>query len=163
MRALPLLLLLTTASLPAATLIDYSSTALGIFGGQYVAGGFRLTSTWNNVAVTAPLGANLAEGGSAVVFLTTQIGPGTTIANEAAANVTVPVPSGVSTIALFSGLTLTAGDYWLVITGVEPQVGAVGGGSLNSTPAPGVTALVPSGRRSGHRLLSQLPFHGRRR
>lgn len=141
MRAIPLLALLCALPLPGATILNYGSTAQGIFGGQITTGGFRLTTTWNNVTIAAPFGANLANGGSAVVYLTTQIGPGTTIANEAASNATIPVPSGVSTANAFAGLTLVPGDYWFTIAGVEPQVGAVGGGTLSNTPAPGVTAL----------------------
>jgi hypothetical protein len=75
---------------------------------------------YQNVSIDAWVaGSNLFPSTSTTLeaYLMTQIGPGTTVAQEVA-SVTVPVlltNSSWSQIALFSGLTLPAGSYYLVL------------------------------------------------
>jgi hypothetical protein len=89
-----------------------------------VNGGIGLEASWTssipytNVSISANLtsGSSTASG-TDTFFLTTQIGPGTTTANEISRN-TLTVPAGPqSVISIFSGLTLSPGNYFLVLGG----------------------------------------------
>lgn len=99
------------------------------------------TDLYNNVSISAELDGNgTAINGTA--YLMTQVGPGTTTANQiASAGFAVSaLPFGPDLTTLFTGLTLGPGTYYLVIT-------ASGGGweisdaSAATITAPGV-ALV---------------------
>jgi hypothetical protein len=118
-------------------------------------GGFALqmqswnqTTTYTNVSITMPL-ADLSgppiAGVEGTVYLMRQIGPGTTASSEVAPPVSITGLTNVSaTRTLFSGLTLSPGNYYVVLvpTTSTPQ-------SMSpfaaSTPAialgTGVTAL----------------------
>ena len=105
----------------ATTLIDVScpggpvGCGWSFYGYTVVkASGFSLAGAFSNVAIEADLdpgGLNIVAGHA---FLTTQIGPGTSASNQVADSIFSTVnPSGLTT--LFSGLTLGAGNYYLVL------------------------------------------------
>ncbi len=73
--------------------------------------------TYNNVSISAYL-FNVGPGGPATgtAYLTNQIGPGTTAANEVTGPFNITIASTSSTLTpLFSGLTLGPGNYFLTI------------------------------------------------
>ena len=151
-RTAGLLLVLFTASatLPAATI--YSVSGINPFGGYFGQStmdfGWSQSSTFTGVTIALPL-ADLTMGGpisgtEGTVYLTNQIGPGTTAAN----NVAVPTSvSGLSALfsptTLFTGLTLGPGNYYLVLV---PTVATATSNSMTSegtsTP-PLATTLAP--------------------
>lgn len=107
--------------------------------------GWTQTGTYSNVSISADV--NLCGTGSS--FLTTQVGAGTTVANEIASGIFTgpsncgsnPFPSWVT---MFTGLTLGPGTYFLTLNG-----DAFGGGwRFDSSIAPalgsGVTAAGES-------------------
>jgi hypothetical protein len=76
------------------------------------------TLLFEDVSVTADLSALPGRSGEATAYLTTSLGPGTTLADEVArATVALPDFSAASnTVTLFAGLTLPAGHYYLIVT-----------------------------------------------
>jgi hypothetical protein len=90
---------------------------------------FTTTVPFTNVAVSAPFASTSPTlNGSGTVYLTDNIGPGTTVADELA-RVTLsnlsPGTFSTPSITLFTGLTLAAGTYYLISasdTG-EPGIG----------------------------------------
>ena len=107
-----------------------SMTAVAAFGGtiidrsgaQTVANGlaeqgvsFTTTSAFTNVSISAPVRALGTGLGSANIFLMNQIGPGTTVANQIAMTTITGVSSSFSLLNFFSGLSLSAGTYYLLI------------------------------------------------
>jgi hypothetical protein len=93
-------------------------------GGQYsnvVATSWTQHGTFSDVTIDALLGSLDASFQSGTAYLMSAIGPGTTSASEVVAPVgfTAPLASGGGTIpvtVLFSGLTLTPGTYYLVLS-----------------------------------------------
>jgi hypothetical protein len=85
---------------------------------QVLASSWSQTGSFTNVSISAELGdsSNYGNsGGDAIsVYLTNQIGPGTTVANVIATTSISPA-SVDETDVLFSGLTLGAGNYYLVL------------------------------------------------
>jgi hypothetical protein len=73
---------------------------------------FTTTSSYSNVAISANV-QNIA-GTIAGAWLTTQIGPGATSA-EQIATTTIPLSNG-GDVSLFSGLNLNPGIYYLVLS-----------------------------------------------
>ena len=107
--------------------------------------GSRATS-WNdgntaftNVSISADIHADASAQGTA--YLTTNIGPGTTLADQVAATTFVFPSSGSFFTTLFSGLTLNANTtYYLTIASNSPDQGYWYGEDKSTiTAAPGVT------------------------
>jgi hypothetical protein len=104
---------------PAATVVSVTGTP-GEFpytiGGsgpdQVLVSGWTQTGSYTNVSISA----ELSNGGGAPisVYLTNQIGPGTTVANQIASTSISPA-SVDETDTLFTGLSLGAGTYYLVL------------------------------------------------
>jgi hypothetical protein len=108
---------------PIITTNGTPNTGSGIDPSQFMVLQFTLGSNYNNVAISAAL-ASFASGDSGTAFLTNQIGPGTTVANQlATTNFNFALVSDLTTLVdvpLFSGLTLNAGTYDVVLTGPSP-------------------------------------------
>jgi hypothetical protein len=141
MRKLVLLLfrsafmLLTVAMVIKADSITIISVPVGLDGGDAVAlggGGGVLGQSWSssNSYVNVNISAALTRGlccptdpiVSVIAYLTSQIGPGTTIADQIA-TATVPVPGpgpNATYTTLFSGLTLGPGNYFLTLAAADP-------------------------------------------
>jgi len=132
-----LLLIVPVAS--AATIVSEGSSSQGVFSGIF-AWGWNQSGSWSNVAVSAELASN-TTGSTVTAFLTTQIGPGTTVANQIATQV-VGVNSGVGNYGLFSGLSLGSGSYFITLLFSSSLTGPLGGGTvIGPTVGPGVTYL----------------------
>jgi hypothetical protein len=118
--------------------------------------GFPVVSGWSQSSTLAnvSIAANLDGGGGTVsgtAWLTTQIGPGTTIANEIAHcdfSVTSPVFEPELT-TLFSGLTLGPGSYYLVLTS-----SGGGGWEVASSFIPIMASGIGVTSRSGRSFFS---------
>jgi hypothetical protein len=129
---------------PAAIIAQRTGNLSGVFVNSPTTIVWTQTNTFTDVSISALLSSLLSSGnGQGTLFLTTQIGPGTTTDSEVArVSVTgIPRATQVSTL-LFSGLTLGPGTYYL--TKVGTGEGGLGWGSLNgftTTTAPGVTIL----------------------
>jgi hypothetical protein len=88
---------------------------LVIYNGQGFRVGWTQADTFDTVRISATLETQYA-GITGQAYLTTQIGPGTTVANEiASTNFTFPLQQ--TDFVLFEGLHLPAGSYYLSIIG----------------------------------------------
>lgn len=110
-------------------------------------------SAFTNVSVAAVIDPGGSETDShsfsGVAFLTNQVGPGTTAANEIghAPFAVTGTAFNPTTVTLFTALTLPAGTYYLILTAA---VGQSGGWETASFPtlvvaAPGVTLVDAHG------------------
>ena len=110
--------------------------ASSIFGGTIVSDVFTggtdgqtsgwVASTWTQTGSysNVTIGADLARG-TGVAYLLTQLGPGTTVANEVVAPFAVSDPGNpsINTLTtLFSGISLGPGTYFLLI---DPAGGGI--------------------------------------
>lgn len=106
-------------SIARATLIEMQAN--GATSGSFVgilAVGWQQTTASQNVTVTVPFYCEPpGTPQTAVAYLMTSIGPGTTPANQlATAQITVSPSAGPSVnYVMFSGLNLAAGSYYIVI------------------------------------------------
>jgi hypothetical protein len=98
---------------------------------------FTTTTAYSNVTIAANL-FGLATG-QVTAYLSNSVGPG---ANAFATSAPVTVPSAQTNLTLFSGLTLPAGTYYLVLTSnMACGNTAIGWSYATGTPTvgPGVT------------------------
>ncbi|MEI9962520.1 MAG: hypothetical protein WDM76_15795 [Limisphaerales bacterium] len=79
------------------------------------------------------LNLNADPGATAMAYLTTSIGPGTTTSDEVASAI-FNFPSTSSLVPVLSGLYLPSGTYYLIIVGMT--VGENGSGIWQGTPTP---------------------------
>ena len=80
---------------------------------QILSAGFTLGQNYAGVSISAEIGGITTQ--SVTAYLTTQIGPGTTVANEiASTTIGLPGPGPVLT-PIFTGLNLAAGSYYLTL------------------------------------------------
>lgn len=113
--------------------------------------GWSLTLEFDNVTITAPFGVGDNRPFEANAYLTTRIGPGTTVADQIAATTFAfpqiftgtPYPD----VTLFTGLSLTPGTYYLTVIGAP---GSSGGWGNTNAPVfasddPGATTSPVSG------------------
>ena len=93
--------------------------SLGGTSDQMLVSSWAQTGSYTNVSISAVLGS----GEPISVYLTNQIGPGTTVANEIGSTSISPSASP-QTETLFTGLSLGAGSYYLVLA--APTTGIAG-------------------------------------
>jgi hypothetical protein len=140
-------LFLLSVPLGAATII---STDLGTVGCCYAIldafnaeAGWSVTGTYDNVTITAEIDPGKGSGLSGTAYLMTQIGPGTTVADQIATAAFTAFGSAFTAQlnTLFTGLTLGPGDYFLVLS--SPDGLGWEGAAAGSTPvtAPDVSVL----------------------
>lgn len=139
---------ITAASVSGPTFI---ATGIGQGNGQQAAAmGFHTNNTLLGVSISAPI-STIAFDGVVDAYLTHKFGPGTT-QSDVLQHVTVNVPVNSSNpnnpqftpVTFFSGLTLSPGDYDLVLAQYGPNTTGVGfvlQGSQTFTFAPGVSFL----------------------
>jgi hypothetical protein len=96
------------------------------------------------VSITADL-AGLDSTDQVAAYLTDQIGPGTTVANQLAFNPSVEVGSP-GTYSIFSGLNLNAGTYYLVLSTTSTSENAAW---ANAFPSPSDVATGPGVTSNG--------------
>jgi hypothetical protein len=100
--------------------------------GDFLAGiSWIASDAFSNVNISINLNAD--PGATAMAYLTTSIGPGTTINDEIASG-SFGFPSTSSLVSVLSGLYLQAGTYYLIIEGTAS--GNNGDGIWQGTPAP---------------------------
>jgi hypothetical protein len=116
----------------AATILDVDGST-GLRHNRAFAASWTQTSLFEEVTITAEV-EHLASAVTATAWLTTAIGAGTTVADQIA---TAPITSST----IFSGLTLDAGTYYLVLM-LEGSVGL--GFDLNPTVATGAGVSIGS-------------------
>jgi len=126
--------------------------------------GWSQSSTFDNVTITAEIDPGSDSGGSGTAYLMTQIGPGTSVADQI--GTATFTASGLSFTAqlntLFTGLTLGPGNYYLVLSSpdglgweaADPGASVVTGAgvnllSLNSTFPNAPAAYAPASDFSG--------------
>ena len=92
------------------------STVVGGTQDETLVSSWSDTGAYSDVSISAVLGTG-AGGTHVFAYLMNQIGPGTTaLANQIASATITPV-TGFETDTLFSGLALSPGTYYLVLTG----------------------------------------------
>jgi hypothetical protein len=144
---------LVATSLAGGLAPAYASTVIaevsGFTGGADQSPGnaisFTTTSGFTDVTISALLyTADFMTGSAATVYLTDKIGDGTTTANEIAKVSVTDLPGQFTTdtpAAVFTGLTLPAGTYYVIEASDAGPPGASWGGPVSptETTAPGVT------------------------
>jgi hypothetical protein len=146
MLALGIVLLITmfTVSAPGQSVIASQTGPLNDYGFFALAGIDVYSVSWTSTGSYS--GANISvallgdSGGTGMAYLTTQIGPGTTLANQVT-TASFAFPSASSYVTILSGLSLGAGTYYLTIEETGVLNGAwLGSSSPTVTTAPNVIA-----------------------
>jgi hypothetical protein len=145
-----LALLAMAGTAQAANIFNITGPAPFGFGNQIViVQAWSQTTIYTGVSIVMPM-ADLTAGGpiggvEGTVYLMKRIGPGTTAADEVAPPVSI---SGLTALftnqTLFSGLTLSSGNYYLVINSTSINslsASPEGSSSAVVTPGVGVAAL----------------------
>jgi hypothetical protein len=115
---------------------DFSFSVGGSGADQVLASSWTQTGSYDNVSISAVL----ANGATMSAFLTDKIGPGTT-ASDVIASTSVTPSTAPETDTIFSGLSLGAGSYYLVLA---VPGGATLGGWYGTDPAT-VTTTTDAG------------------
>jgi hypothetical protein len=101
---------------------------------------FTLPVGYDNVTIFGAYWDFYGSGDYLTAWLTTQIGPGTTVADERATTTLDPGAAYTSLTTVLSGLTLPAGTYNFVVTGTQYLDDEYSGGnSYTTVEAPGVS------------------------
>jgi hypothetical protein len=154
--ALAVFIGLLTGAAPAATILSVSDPGFGgsgcvvIWAGQGYRVGWTQSDTYDGVTVSANLSSWGVADQTGRAYLTTQIGVGTTVANEiASTNFTFPL--NPANLVLFEGLHLPPGAYYLSIIGDSVSGGSCWNGFIttNVVTAPDVTSLGCFGAAGG--------------
>jgi hypothetical protein len=125
---------------------DPADTPLGnCLGGncfeQVLMASWTSTVALDNVSIFAEVGADDSTA-TLFAYLMTQVGPGTTAANQLAAVTLTPPAFDVPGVQIFSGLHLDAGTYYLVMSGLPSEISFAYWYSYSlpiTTSAPGIT------------------------
>ena len=151
-----ILALVIAASANGATLMEvapggpfaFSGPPIGFKAAQAV--GFSLDKAYTNITIEAAIGGTAAfPAGQA--YLTTAIGPAATQSNElhsTAVNYPVANIGSLPLMTIFSGLSLGAGDYFLVFETPQTTASNIAGWGLGNavSTANGITFLGSFGR-----------------
>jgi hypothetical protein len=124
-RALPTLAVLFLCASAQADIIYSVTPATGSSDSPFFLGpdvfdqsvmfSWTMTAAYNNVALLAEIGG---DGSPAITgFLTNEIGPGTTVANQIATATVVPSSSDTTVSFFPSGINLGPGTYYFVLAG----------------------------------------------
>src|SRR5438874_8505894 len=125
LRPLALLLLLCSCLLPrivgAQPVLSISGSGpyggwVVIYNGQAYASSWTQTGRYTNVTITARLTSFGRTDQTGRAYLTTALGPGTTVSSQIAFT-SFTFPLTLSEVTLFSGLTLEPGTYYLSMVG----------------------------------------------
>ena len=145
------LLILRSFTASAATIIapvGPATNASTIFSAQFQSLGWTMLTGFTNVSIAGSL--NDFDSGTTTTgtaFLMNQVGPAATLANQIASTAFTFVPAVSNTVnyvSLFSGLSLPASPYYLVLSSDIPGINSnVTVGATSYVTAPGVTVLTP--------------------
>jgi len=124
--ALGLIIAFTPRSAPAQVVV--SSTGefdswIVLYSGQAFGVSWTQATSYDDVSITAELTAFGQTSETGRAFLSTSIGPSATMAGEVAYTA-FTFPSAQGDVALFSGLNLPAGQYYLSLVGDSPDFGS---------------------------------------
>ncbi len=140
------LLIGTVVPARAEVIAERTGTVSSVFVDPANSISFTTTSDFTNVTVSALISsADFVSPGSGTVYLTNSIGAGTTAAANEIAHISltnVPRINVASPLTpLFSGLTLTAGTYYLIDASDSgsPGIGWGASSSPTETTGPGTT------------------------
>lgn len=153
LRAVSLSLLVVTISFLPSVPLDAEtiiSTDVGTTGCCYsilniynAEAGWSLGNTFDNVTITAEIDPGTGSGLSGTAYLMTQIGPGTTVADQL--GTATFTASGAAFTAqlntLFTGLTLGPGNYYLVLSSPDGLGWEAADPGASVVTAPGVSLL----------------------
>jgi PEP-CTERM motif len=141
---LPIRFLVAAAILATATIAARADAIAGVTGGTVV--GIEIndpegiswtqTGSYKDVTISAFLSSTGGNNGTGTIYLTNQIGPGTTVANQIAETTVsglASVPATATTV--FTGLDLGPGTYYLI------TASNLGGGGLGWNDYNGATAI----------------------
>src|ERR1017187_5354835 len=130
-RLAALLVTLTAASLNAVTIVATSGPDGGCLfanSGQALRVSWTSLQAYSNVSISVRLRTSSPSGApppqTSIAYLTSASGPGTTVAKQIATAVVTATSEAYQAYSLFTGLTLPAGTYYLVLAS----------GSLSSAP-----------------------------
>jgi hypothetical protein len=141
---LPIRFLVAAAILATATIAARADAIAGVTGGTLIAieindpEGISWTQTgsYKDVTISAFLSSLGGSNGTGTVYLTDQIGPGTTVANQIAETTVSGLASEPATATtLFTGLDLGPGTYYLI------TANNLGGGGLGWNDYNGAAAI----------------------
>jgi len=141
---LPIRFLVAAAILATATIAARADAIAGVTGGTLIAieindpEGISWTQTgsYKDVTISAFLSSLGGSNGTGTVYLTDQIGPGTTVANQIAETTVSGLATEPATATtLFSGLNLGPGTYYLI------TASNLGGGGLGWNDYNGAAAI----------------------
>ncbi len=151
---LAMLLLGCLPNAKPSTIISVGGVFQGYTGVGGLSEGWSIASPVQNVTVSALLASGGGNPSTGTAFLTTSIGPGTTVAQEIA-QTNISVCAGCQQdVVLFSGLDLAAGTYWLTLGQPAPPASFLSWTASNPasiTTGPGTSYL-------GYEALQ--PFYG---
>ncbi len=146
--SVPVLLTLGMVEIGSATTIlsvpdtTFAFIGLGQGSGDSVLDSWTQSFTLTNATITAFLEGNMNGGAmpsnTLDAYLMTQVGSGTTVADQVAAAV-LSIPDTEQTDTLFTGLNLGPGTYYLVLSDSSVTDGWAYVASSNAQTAPGVT------------------------
>ncbi|MBC7927731.1 MAG: hypothetical protein H7039_18960 [Bryobacteraceae bacterium] len=149
-----LLLLLGCVAAHSATIVSVGGPVsfVGSVGSnQSLTAGFTTGQAYENVQISALLSGIAGQTFNA--YLTTSIGPGTTVADQVAFTTAAFTGFSMDTV-VFTGLSLTANTYYLTLFNPENTNGA-----WSSTNAPVVTAAPGSSHAfSGYFITNDSPL-----
>jgi PEP-CTERM motif len=141
---LPIRFLVAAAILATATIAARADAIAGVTGGTLI--GIEIndpegiswtqTGSYKDVTISAFLSSTGGSNGTGTIYLTDQIGPGTTVANQIAETTVSGLAFGPATATtLFSGLDLGPGTYYLI------TANNLGGGGLGWNDYNGAAAI----------------------
>ncbi|HWA24148.1 MAG TPA: hypothetical protein VG734_00635 [Lacunisphaera sp.] len=154
--------MLAAAIAPANTVVSTDGNFDGwivLYAGQAFGVSWTQSVAYENVSISANLTAFGRSSETGRAFLTTSLGPGTTVANQVA-NASFTFPSVENDVVLFSGLNLSAGQYFLSLVGNSPNWGSGWITSFPPTVETDAAATLGSSYGFSSPGLSFLPASG---
>lgn len=130
--------------LGATTIFSTDGQGSAGFAWGVDAAGWSQTRTYVNVTITAEIDPGLGPGTTGTFYLMTQIGPGTTVANQIATTTVTATGGEFNSVleTLFTGLTLGPGNYYLVFFSPNELGWAIAPVGITPVTDTGVTFIL---------------------
>jgi hypothetical protein len=121
-------------------------------------GGWSQTGTYVNVTITVEIDPGTGSGTSGTAYLTTQVGPGTSVAQQIATAPFSATGAKFSPVlnTLFTGLTLGPGNYYLVLSSATGLGWEIATGFITPVADAGVSDIL-NADTSGNPLAAYPP------
>jgi hypothetical protein len=128
------------------------NSGYGLLSGFALVAGWSQTGADTNVTITAEIDPGTGSGTSGTAYLMTQVGPGTTVAEQIATASFSATGAQFNPVlnTLFTGLTLGPGNYYLVLsseTGLGWEIATFG---ITPVTAPGVSFISNASTGNPH-------------